>query len=148
VRPALVDDHLLVRALAGAAPAPVRRAHDEGRLWTTGIWYYRAVRALGSPRITGAITGELAKLAPSLQAAALRAVGRLPEDIGLLSFRDLAPSMARFSERHALNLLSLEALAAAASLDAQILVAAENDGPSLRRAAADERLGYAAVRVR
>jgi hypothetical protein len=143
-----VDDHLLVRALAGVAPAPVRRAQEEGRLWTTGIWYYRAVRALGSSRVIGALTGELAQLPPSLQAAALRAVGRLPDDVGLLSLRDLAPSMARFSERHALNLLSLEALAAAASLGAQILVAVENDGPSLRRAAADEGMRYAAVRVR
>jgi hypothetical protein len=45
-----------------------------------------------------------------------------PEDIGLLSLRELGPAIARLRARHQLNILGMEALAAAGQLDADVAV--------------------------
>lgn len=145
MRPILVDDHLLVRALAGMPPDRVGRARRDGVLWTTGLWYYRASRALQSPTITGALSGELAGLSPLARQQAVGAIGRLPDDIGLLSLREIVPVMGELSSAHRLNLLSLEALGAAVHLRADVLVALENDGPSLRAAVTSSGLDYTTV---
>lgn len=145
MRPVLVDDHLLVRTLAGVPPGPVPPARRAGALWTTGLWYYRASRALQSPTITGALSGELADLSPWARRQAMGAVARLPDDVGLLSLRELVPLMAELSNAHRLNALSLEALAAAVYLEAEVLVALENDGPSLRAAVTSSGLAYTTV---
>jgi len=73
------------------------------------------------------------------------AVARLPDDVGLLSLRELVPLMAELSNAHRLNALSLEALAAAVYLEAEVLVALENDGPSLRAAVTSSGLAYTTV---
>jgi len=72
-------------------------------------------------------------------------MGRLPDDIRLLSLRELVPSMSQLSTEHRLNVLSLEALGAALHLGADVIVAAENDGPLLRDAVAGAGLGYRTV---
>ena len=72
-------------------------------------------------------------------------MARLPDDIGLLSLRELVPLMSQLSTQHRLNVLSLEAIAAALHLGADIIVAAENDGPLLRDAVASEGLNYRTV---
>lgn len=143
--PLLVDDHLLVRTLAGVPPDPVRRARHDGMLWTTGLWYYRASRALQSPAITGSLSGELVGLPHLTRQQAVSAIIRLPDDVGLLSLREIAPVMAELSSVHRLNVLSLEALGAAVHLGADVLVALENDGPSLRAAVTSVGLEYSVV---
>jgi hypothetical protein len=56
--------------------------------------------------------------------ATIAAVLALPQDIGLVSLRDLAwPMAARLADRARLNLLSLEALAAAEFLSARLCLA-------------------------
>lgn len=145
MRPLLVDDHLLVRTLAGVAPTAVERARQGGALWTTGLWYYRASRALQSPVITGSLSGELAGLPLVTRQQATSAVARLPDDVGLLSLREIVPMMGELSSIHRLNLLSLEALGAAVHLGADVLVAAHNDGPSLRAAVGSAGLDYSII---
>ena len=82
---------------------------------------------------------------PRLGAAAVAAVTALPETVGLASLREIAWPMARLlAEGVRLNLMSLEALAAAEHLDAAICLAAADDNLPLL-AAAHHR--GAAVRV-
>jgi hypothetical protein len=56
----------------------------------------------------------------------LAAVLELPEEIGLLSLRELGPVIARLRARHQLNILGMEALAAAVQLDADVAVSARS----------------------
>jgi hypothetical protein len=44
----------------------------------------------------------------------------LPADIGLLSLRELGPTIAQLRQHHQLNILSTEAVAAATSLQANV----------------------------
>jgi hypothetical protein len=141
--PLLIDDHLLVRVLAASAPSRVQRARRAGELWTSGLWYLRAARALQSSTITGALSGELADLPPPAKAQAVAGISRLPDDIGLMSLRELVPVMSELLLQHRLNVLSLEALGAAVHLGAEVLVAAENDGPLLRAAVTASGRRYA-----
>lgn len=76
---------------------------------------------------------------------AVAAIARLPDDVGLVSLREIVPVMAELSSVHRLNLLSLEALGAAVHLGATVLVAFENDGPSLRAAVTSAGLEYTTV---
>jgi hypothetical protein len=76
---------------------------------------------------------------------ALRDLTALPDDIGLLSLRDLVPTMSDLSAVYSLNLLALEALAAAVELEADVVVAAEDDGPKLRAAVEAAGLRYTTV---
>ncbi len=73
------------------------------------------------------------------------AVARLPDDVGLLSLREIVPVMGELSSTHRLNLLSLEALGTAVYLDADVLVALHNDGPLLRTAVTSVGLDYSTV---
>ena len=50
----------------------------------------------------------------------MRAVLELPEEIGLLSLRDLGPTIAQLRNDHQLNILGMEALAAASRLNAKV----------------------------
>jgi len=141
----LIDDHLLVRLLAGIPTGRVDTARAGGALWTTGLWYYRAARAVRSPTITGSLSGELAALPEPLRAQAVQGIVRLPDDVGLLSLREVVPVMAELSLQQRLNLLSLEALSAAVHLRADVAVALENDGPLLREAVSAAGLQYSTV---
>ena len=131
----LVDDHLLLRTLLDDEPEELRP--DGGEIWTTGLWYHRLCRAVGASAVAGALSRKLGQAEPQVGAAAAAAITTLPGTVGLISFRDLAWPMAdllRTGER--LNLLSLEALAAAEHLDATICLATEDDNPPLLAAAA------------
>jgi len=55
-----------------------------------------------------------------------------PADIGLLSLRKLGPTIAQLRQHHQLNILSIEALAAATRLQANVYLSAPS--PQLERA--------------
>lgn len=132
---ALVDDHLLLRLLLGEVPhiGPKRTT-----LATTGIWYHRLCRALAGPSTVGSLSRQLGEVDASLAAGALGAVLDLPDDIEMVSMRTLGWPMADLVHRGArLNLLSLEALAAARHLRAVIWLSSDDDNGPLRAAAAD-----------
>ncbi len=133
--PIVVDDHVLLRLLLDDEPPGLR---PEGApTFTTGLWYHRACRAIASPAVVGPLSRMLGAADPSVGEAALGAVTRLPESLGLVSLRDLAWPMARLLDDGVrLNLLSLEALAAAEHLDADLCLAELDDNPPLRSAAA------------
>ncbi len=108
----LVDDHLLLDLLVTRERPTLESARQAEGLATTGLWYYRLCHAVTSPTIVGQLSGPLASLPPDRRQAAVRSIVDLPDDITLLSLRELAPAMAKLSRRHRLNAISLEALAA------------------------------------
>jgi hypothetical protein len=115
----LIDDRLLVAHLTGArVPNPRSKAH----LLTTIYWYYRACRAavLGG---SGRLSGPFAELDSHGQARAIAAMMQLPDEIGLPDPRPLVPAMVEVSSRHPrLNLMNLEATAAALVVGARVLL--------------------------
>lgn len=75
-----------------------------------------------------------------MAAAAIEAITRLPDAIGLLSLRDLAWPMAKLVEDGVrLNLMSLEALGAAEYLQGDLCLAISDENPPLLTAAKARR---------
>ena len=130
----VVDDHLLLEILLKREPDELRR--PGAQIFTTGLWYHRLCRAVGNHAVTGALSRTLGRADPVVAASAVRAVTTLPEAIGLLSLRELAWPMARLLEGGVrLNLMSLEALAAAEFQGAELCLAAGDENPQLLAAA-------------
>ena len=130
----LVDDRLLVDLLAGADPPQPSEA-----VWTTGYWYVRFCRAvLGSTGPAGVLSTSFAALPEALHTQALQALLALPDEIGLLSLRTLGPLIGRLNRRRRLNALSIEALAAAVHLRADVYLSAP--APRLQEALHSEGL--------
>jgi hypothetical protein len=102
---------------------------------TTGSWYYRLCGALQEPEIAGALSGPVAQLPTALLSAVIERVVRLPEEIQLLSMRELAWPASALGRRHGLNLLAAEALGAAIAGRAAIATAGPNLPPRLAAAA-------------
>jgi hypothetical protein len=125
----LVDDQTLSAFLREETSWP------DDRVFTTGCWYLRLCQAV--VRGTGgARSAPLLALPPSQREKALRAVLELPEQTEMLSWRDVAPTMADqlSGPGHGLNLLSREALAVATLLDARVIMAVGNENRLLRNA--------------
>ncbi|MDQ6784043.1 MAG: hypothetical protein M3063_11495 [Actinomycetota bacterium] len=134
----VIDDHLLLKILLNDEPPELRP--PGARVFTTGLWYHRLCRAVATRAVTGALTRSLGQAEPVVAISAVKAITALPDTIGLVSFRDLAWTMARLLDGGTrLNLMSLEALAAARHLDAEICLAAIDENPLLLAAAADYR---------
>lgn len=68
------------------------------------------------------LSGPLAALPEPFRENALRAVLELPDAIGLLGLRELGPRIGQLRGRHALNILSIEAVAAAVHLQATVFL--------------------------
>jgi hypothetical protein len=131
----IVDDHLLLRLLLGEEPPDLRG--PGARIFTTGLWYHRLCRAVSSQAVTGAMSRRLGRAHRDVAASAARAITALPETIGLMSLRDLAWPMAQLlKEGVRLNLVSLEALAAADHHGAELCLAAADENPQLLASAA------------
>ncbi len=134
---ALVDDQALGAVLRGSTPRALRRFD----IATTGYWYVRLCQAvLGTTDRPGMLSGPFAELPTSLRERAVAAVLELPEDITLISLRELAPDIGRLRRRHTLNVLATEALAAALRLEAEVVLSTPS--PRLQRALDDEQCGY------
>ncbi|MDE3008976.1 MAG: hypothetical protein KGJ10_08415 [Acidobacteriota bacterium] len=115
----VLDDRLLIEELLVGIRRPDVQLH------TTAYWYYRACRAavLGAG---GHLSGPFRELRSLDQQRAIGAMLQLPERIGLPSTRQLVPLMVEIVERHPkLNLLNLEAVAAARVLAATIWLSPE-----------------------
>ena len=116
----LVDDRLLVTLLAGGDPPRPREP-----VHTTGYWYVRLCRAvLGSSGPSGVLSASFAALSPATRTRALQALLELPDEIGLESLRTLAPLIGHLHQRHRLNALGIEVLAAALHLQANVYLSA------------------------
>lgn len=66
------------------------------------------------------LSTSFADLPEALHAQAVRSLLELPERIGLVSLRALGPLIGRLSRRHRLNALSIEVLAAAVYVEADV----------------------------
>lgn len=112
----LLDDRLLIEELLIGLPRGRRRPS----LFTTSYWYYRACRAAVAGG-GGHLSGPFEQLAAPEQERAILSLLELREDIGLPEPRATVPVMADLARRHSqLNLLNLEAVAAALVLRAQV----------------------------
>lgn len=126
----IIDDHLLLRVLLQDEPPELRP--DGAVIATTGLWYHRLCRALSDQTVVGSISRRLGHVENTVAADVIRAVIELPEAIELLSLRSLGWPMAEVLHEGArLNLLSLEALAAAKHLGAEICLAEVDDNRPL-----------------
>ena len=129
IRP--IDDRILGSVLRRSPPAPT-----EVHLFTTGYFYVRLCRAvLASTTAAGVLSGPFRALPVDLAERAMRALLVLPEEIGLVSLRELGPVIGQLRTRHDLNVLGMEVLAAAVHLEAEVRLSA----PSPRLEAALRR---------
>jgi hypothetical protein len=132
--PIVIDDHLVLLLLLGHEPPELRPLG--GVVSTTGLWYHRLCRALADSTVTGALSRSLGNVDLHLAGQVVRSVIELPESIGLISLRTLGWPMAELlASGVRLNLLSLEALATAESLGADLCLAASDTNPPLIEAA-------------
>lgn len=130
----LVDDLRLGSILRGH-PAP----NPAARVFTTGYWYVRLCQAvLSATAQPGKLSGPFLDLPEPARSRAIEALLALPEEIGLVSLRDLGPSIGRLRSRHQLNVLGMEALAAAIHLEAHVHLSASS--PKLEAALESEGL--------
>lgn len=130
----LVDDQRLSAILRGHPPP-----NPEARIFTTGFWYVRLCQAvLTATAQPGKLSGPFLDLPEPARSRAIDALLALPEEIGLVNLRDLGPSIGRFRSRHQLNILGLEALAAAMHLDAHVYLSVSS--PKLEAALEAEAL--------
>jgi hypothetical protein len=86
----------------------------------------------------GKLSGPFLDLPEPPRSRAINALLALPEEIGLVSLRDLGPSIGRLRSRHQLNILGLEAVAAALHLDAHVYLSVNS--PKLEAALEAEEL--------
>jgi hypothetical protein len=134
----LVDDRLLAELLRGRRPRWLPRAAG---VHTTGLFYLRLCQAYFDSDVGGKLSGPLLRLPEPRRRQVEERLLALPEEIGLISLRELAPQMGRLRVEHRrLNVLALEALAAAASLPASVLASVA--APELEAALAGEGLRY------
>jgi len=85
----------------------------------------------------GVLSAPFASLPGELHARAMRSLLELPEEIGLVSLREIAPVIGQLRARHDLNILGMEVLAAAVYLSADVYLSAPSPRleESLRREA-------------
>jgi hypothetical protein len=118
----LIDDQLLGAVLRGSPP-PQR----DVPLYTTGYFYVRLCQAvLASSTAAGVLSSPFNSLPHELRERATSALLELPEEIGLVSLRELGPVIGQLRVRHDLNILGMEALAAAVYLEADVYLSASS----------------------
>lgn len=140
----LLDDHLLLRVLLDDEPSSLRPVG--AALATTGLWYHRLCRALTDNTVIGSMSRRLGNIDDAVAADVLSAAVDFPGSIELVSLRALGWPMGNLVHVGArLNLLSLEALAAARHLSAEICLAAADDNAPLRASANDFGVGVRTV---
>lgn len=111
----LLDDRLLIEELLVGLNRPEPIA-------TTSYWYYRACRAAVAGA-GGHLSGPFTQLGVTEQQRAVASLLELRDDIALPDSRTTVPTMVDIATRHPkLNLLNLEATAAARELNAVVLL--------------------------
>lgn len=136
----LVDDQWLGRILRGQIP-PLGNTP----VFTTGYWYVRLCQAvLGAAGRDGVLSSPFNALPADLRTRAVHGLVELPTEIGLLSLRKLGPIVGQLRSHHDLNILGIEALAAAITLDATVFLSASS--PRLEAALQSEGLSVSVSR--
>jgi hypothetical protein len=110
----VIDDRLLIEELL------VGIDRNEATIHTTMYWYYRACRAAVAGA-GGHLSGPFGDVPQAQQKRAIASMLQLSVNIGLPEARQTVPRMVEVATRHPqLNLLNLEAVAAASTLEAII----------------------------
>jgi hypothetical protein len=110
----VLDDRLLIEELLVGIDRRGKTIH------TTMYWYYRACRAAVAGA-GGHLSGPFRGVPQAEQRRAISSMLQLPENVGLPQARETVPRMVDIAARHPqLNLLNLEAVAAATVLEATI----------------------------
>lgn len=134
----------MLRVLLDDEPPSLRPAG--AALATTGLWYHRLCRAVAGNAVLGPMSRRLGRVDDAVAADVLGAVIDLPDSIELVSLRSLGWPMGKLVHAGArLNLLSLEALASARHLSAEICLAATDDNAPLRTSAPDFGIEFRTV---
>ena len=137
----LIDDRLLIEELLIGLAVGRRRP----QLHTTAYWYYRACRAAVAGA-GGQLSGPFEQLPAALQDEAIVSLLELRDDIGLPDPRALVPAMAKVASRHPqLNLLNVEATAAALVLEAEVWLSPAASGGVLPAVLDSERVRWTTV---
>lgn len=123
----VVDDNNLFRVLAGEFSEATSASLQDGEVFTTGSWYWRAARAVLNPAGPGALDRLFQSLTEPEQEVVRGSLANLPANVGLVGPRRLVPVMASLRPPRRLNLLTAEAVATALLLDAVILVTTESE---------------------
>ena len=131
----LVDDQRLSAILRAGAPQD-----PDVVVFTTGYWYVRLCQAVLSAAQPATLSGPFLDLPEPMRSRAIDALLALPDSIGLVSLRDLGPTIGRLRARHQLNILAMEALGAAIHLDAHVHLSVNS--PKLESALEDEGLTF------
>ena len=86
------------------------------------------------------LSGPFEQLSEAQRERAVNLLLELPPEIELLSLRRLAPDIGRLRANHQLNILSIEAIAAAKALGAEVFLSAPS--PALQTALTTEGCGW------
>jgi hypothetical protein len=110
----LIDDRLLIEELL------VGIERNDESIHTTMYWYYRACRAAVAGA-GGHLSGPFGDVPQAEQQRAIASILQLSVNVGLPEARETVPRMVDVATRHPqLNLLNLEAVASASTLEATI----------------------------
>jgi hypothetical protein len=135
----VVDDHLLRDILTGERSQDLEGIAPAG-IATTGLWLFRPCSSFADPVAAGKLSTPVTGLPEDLQDRFRAQLVALPDEIEVVSMRDLSWPMAQLQARHrargpAMSAAMVEALAAAHWLGAGIAVSKHDVGRSLRAAA-------------
>ena len=145
----VIDDHILRDILTGERPPDLDGVAPNG-VATTGLWLFRLCSSLANPTVAGKLSAPVSAL-PAEDIAQFRfQLTALPDEIEVLSMRQLSWSMAELQQRHrdagrAMSAAMVEALAAAHHLDVGIAVSKHDVGPRLRAAAEVDGIAFLAL---
>ncbi len=145
----VIDDHLLRDILTTERTPDLDGVAPDG-VATTGLWLFRLCSSLADPTVAGKLSAPVSGLQADAIARFLAQLTALPEDIEVLSLRQLSWSMATLQQRHReagrpMSVAMIEALASAHHLDAGIAVSKYDIGPSLRAAAEADGITFLAL---
>lgn len=135
----VLDDRLLIEELL------IGLDRRGAQLHTTAYWYYRACRAAVAGA-GGHLSGPFRDLPADGQRRAIASMLQLPEEIGLPQPRHVVPLMVAAAGRHPkLNMLNLEAVAAAQFLQATVWLSLEGASGVLPDVLAAEKIAWRTV---
>lgn len=142
----VIDDHLLRDILTGERAPDLDGLAPDG-VATTGLWLFRLCSSFADPSVAGRLSAPVTSLPADAQDRFRALLTTLPEDIEVLSLRDLSWMMAELQRRHAnegrgMSAAMVEALAAAHRLNAGLAVSRHDVGPNLRAAALADGIAF------
>lgn len=117
---------------------------------TTGLWLFRLCSSLADSTVAGKLSAPVSALPADVIARFRAQLTTVPEEIEVLSMRQLSWSMATLQRRHrdagcTMSAAMVEALASAHHLDAGIAVSKDDIGPTLRAAAEADGIEFLAL---